>query len=180
MLLALPTPQSQGMDAPAMRMPAWIGGELEAAVGLAEHRRLGTSVWNIWGGALLHRLPALLPALLFVPMVLAPPLNHDVAAVLQFSQRWLAGEHLYSDLIDVNPPLIFVLNLIPRGLRRLLRWMGSRRCGCVCSLTAGSAGGSRCGCATVAREGPVERAFLDVLPALFLLTPDTILASASI
>lgn len=61
-------------------------------------------------------LPALLPALLFLPVVLAPPLNHDVAAVLDFSQRWLGGEHLYSDLIDVNPPLIFVLNLIPAGL----------------------------------------------------------------
>ena len=37
-----------------------------------------------------------------------PPLNHDAAALLHFSQRWLAGERLYVDLIDVNPPLIFV------------------------------------------------------------------------
>lgn len=59
---------------------------------------------------------ALAPALLFLPAVLAPPVNHDVAAILSFSQRWLGGERLYTDLIDVNPPLIFVLNLIPAGL----------------------------------------------------------------
>src|SRR5580658_4592809 len=64
----------------------------------------------------LRMLPALLPVLLFVPFVLAPPINHDVAAVLSFSERWLAGEHLYSDLIDVNPPLIYVLNLLPAAI----------------------------------------------------------------
>ena len=67
----------------------------------------------------LRAWPALLPVAFFVPCVLAPPLNHDVAAVLAFSQRWLAGERLYVDLIDVNPPLIFVLNLLPAGLARL-------------------------------------------------------------
>lgn len=45
-----------------------------------------------------------------------PPLNHDVAAVLNFAQRMMAGERLYTDLIDVNPPLIFVLNLIPAAI----------------------------------------------------------------
>ena len=39
----------------------------------------------------------LLPALLFLPMVLSPPMNHDVAAVLAFTQRWLGGEKLYSE-----------------------------------------------------------------------------------
>ncbi|UPG71174.1 hypothetical protein MVG78_11215 [Roseomonas gilardii subsp. gilardii] len=57
-----------------------------------------------------------LPALLFLLMVLSPPLNHDVAAVLNFSERWFAGERLYIDLIDVNPPLIFSLNLIPAAI----------------------------------------------------------------
>jgi hypothetical protein len=56
-------------------------------------------------------LPALLPALLFLALVVSPPLNQDVAAVLSFSQRMLAGERLYVDLIDVNPPLVFLLNL---------------------------------------------------------------------
>lgn len=48
-----------------------------------------------------------------------PPLNHDAAALLHFSQRWLGGERLYVDLIDVNPPLVFVLNLVPAIIARL-------------------------------------------------------------
>jgi hypothetical protein len=50
---------------------------------------------------------------------LFPPLNHDVGAVLQWSGRMLAGERLYVDINDVNPPLIYWLNLIPAGLARL-------------------------------------------------------------
>src|SRR5581483_2686228 len=49
---------------------------------------------------------------------LFPPLNHDVGAVLQWSGRMLAGERLYVDINDVNPPLIYWLNLIPAGLAR--------------------------------------------------------------
>jgi hypothetical protein len=56
-------------------------------------------------------VPAALPALFFLGVVLAPPLNQDVAAVLSFAQRMAAGEALYAHLIDVNPPLIFLLNL---------------------------------------------------------------------
>lgn len=61
-----------------------------------------------------------LPAGLWLAVVLAPPLNHDVAAVLEFSRRWLAGEALYRELLDVNPPLIFVLNLLPAALGHLI------------------------------------------------------------
>jgi len=67
-------------------------------------------------GARLLRWLALLPAALFLAAILAPPLNHDVAAILTFSERWLGGERLYQDLIDVNPPLIFVLNLLPAAI----------------------------------------------------------------
>ena len=113
-------------------------------------------------------LPALLPALLFLPIVLAPPLNHDVAAVLQFSQRWLARRAPLFDLIDVNPPLIFVLNLIPAGIAAVTPLDG------VPALQLCLFGyGGFCWWLAMrvrdrAREGPVERAFLDVLPALFL------------
>jgi hypothetical protein len=58
-------------------------------------------------------LPAFLPALLFLVLVVSPPMNQDVAAVLSFAERMVAGEVLYADLIDVNPPLIFLLNLPP-------------------------------------------------------------------
>ena len=59
------------------------------------------------------RVATVLPALLLLATVLAPPLNHDVAAVLNFAERMLAGERLYADLIDVNPPLVFLLDLPP-------------------------------------------------------------------
>jgi hypothetical protein len=97
-----------------------------------------------------------------------PPLNHDVAAVPQFAQRWLAEEHLYSELIAASTPLIFVLNLIPACIAGSPGWIPSRRCGSVCSRMAGSAGGSLCGCAIGPQKDP-ERAFLDVLSALFVL-----------
>jgi len=64
----------------------------------------------------LLRLAALVPALAFLLTVIAPPLNHDAAAVLDFTQRWLGGERLYADLLDVNPPLIFLLNLLPAAI----------------------------------------------------------------
>ncbi len=119
--------------------------------------------------ALVRAWPALLPALLFLPVVLSPPLNHDVAAVLDFSQRWLAGERLYTDLIDVNPPLIFVLTCIPAWIAsvtpvgKVAALQGSVLVyGVACWALALRARDRR-------RKAPVKRAFLDVLPGLFLL-----------
>ncbi|MFC7477429.1 hypothetical protein ACFQS7_23920 [Dankookia sp. GCM10030260] len=66
--------------------------------------------------ARLVRFAAFLPAAAFLLAALFPPLNHDVAAVLNFAERMLAGERLYADLIDVNPPLVFVLNLLPAAI----------------------------------------------------------------
>ncbi|MCW5751851.1 MAG: hypothetical protein KIT81_11950 [Alphaproteobacteria bacterium] len=54
----------------------------------------------------------LLPALLALGYFL-PPINHDTAAILVISQRWIEGERLYVDLIDINPPMTFVLNAFP-------------------------------------------------------------------
>jgi hypothetical protein len=50
-----------------------------------------------------------------------PPLNHDVGALLQFAQRMLHGEHLYVDLIDINPPMIFLLDSLPVAIAESLR-----------------------------------------------------------
>jgi len=44
---------------------------------------------------------------------LLPPLDGDVAAILSFAVRMVDGDRLYVDLVDVNPPLIFWLNLAP-------------------------------------------------------------------
>jgi hypothetical protein len=53
-------------------------------------------------------------------LYLLPPLNGDVAAILYFADRMLSGDRLYVDLVDVNPPLIFWLNLAPAWLARAL------------------------------------------------------------
>ena len=115
------------------------------------------------------RLWAYLPALLFLPVVMSPPANHDAAAVLQFSQRWLAGEGLYTGLIDVNPPLIFILNLLPAAIAAqtpISAIVALRLCvlgyGLLCWRLAWLARDNHA-------EGGVERAFLDVVPPLFLL-----------
>lgn len=66
-----------------------------------------------------------LPILCFLvglPWLIAaffPPLNHDSAAVLTWAQRMVAGERLYVDLIDVNPPMIFWLNMPPAAASAL-------------------------------------------------------------
>ena len=49
------------------------------------------------------------------------PIDHDTGAILYFSDRWWAGERLYVDLIDVNPPLVFILGLVPVLIRQ---WTG--------------------------------------------------------
>ncbi len=82
-------------------------GAIEA---LGRGAAMGRARLLVWAAAV--------PALFYLAMVLMPPLNHDVAAVLDFSQRWLAGSRLYVDLIDVNPPLIFVLNLVPAAIAK--------------------------------------------------------------
>ena len=116
------------------------------------------AVWRAW--------PALLVPLLFLPMLLAPPVNHDVAAVLDFSERWLAGETLYVDLIDVNPPLIYVLNLLPAaiaestGLDAIVALQ-------ICLIVLGFAlWRLALAVRDRASEAPVERALLDVMPGL--------------
>jgi len=43
------------------------------------------------------------------------PLNHDVAWLLEATQRWVAGAELYRDIIEINPPLIFVENILLSG-----------------------------------------------------------------
>jgi hypothetical protein len=58
-------------------------------------------------------------ALVWAAVNLLPPINFDEALILTISERWLGGERLYVDLIDVNPPLIFVLNLVPAAIERV-------------------------------------------------------------
>ena len=134
---------------------------------MSTHARGSAAPATRWQ-ALRRMAPALAPPLLFLPILFAPPINHDVAAVLSFSQRWLAGEHLYVDLIDVNPPLIYVLNLIPAALARATGIDGVPALQ-LCLVALGFwlwylALRVR----DRDREGPVERVLLDVLPGLMV------------
>jgi dolichyl-phosphate-mannose-protein mannosyltransferase len=134
------------------------------------HREsIGQSGIAAAGLGLGRKLIAYLPALLFLPVVLAPPLNHDVAAILDFSQRWIAGEALYSRLLDANPPLIFVLNLLPASLSKYTG-LDAVIAVQLCILLYGTVVWwltmrlRRRG-----EEGPIERRFLDVAPFLVLV-----------
>lgn len=46
---------------------------------------------------------------LFALFKLSTPLQHDVAWLLDAGGRWAAGERLYVDIEDLNPPLVFYL-----------------------------------------------------------------------
>jgi hypothetical protein len=66
---------------------------------------------------LLFDLMVAIPAVWLVGY-LWPPINHDVGAVLNVAQRWLEGDRLYVDIIDVNMPMVFMLYAIPELLHR--------------------------------------------------------------
>lgn len=90
-------------------------------------------------GSAIGRRALLAGLALFGLAALWPPLNHDAAAVLGFAQRMLAGEALYATLIDVNPPLIFLVSLIPAWAARATGASAPvLMCGFVLVLAAGS------------------------------------------
>ncbi|MGH7630929.1 MAG: hypothetical protein ACREOF_16405 [Gemmatimonadales bacterium] len=52
--------------------------------------------------------------------ILLTPLNHDVGLFLYDARRVLAGDRLYVDLIEINPPLIVWLSMPIVGLEQLI------------------------------------------------------------
>ncbi len=112
---------------------------------------------------------AYLPAVLLLAAVLAPPLNHDVAATLDLTQRWIGGEALYSRLLEPNPPSIFLLTLLPAYIGKYTS-LDAVLALQLCILFFGvvvwwlSAHLHR-----HSEEGPIERHFLYVAPALVLV-----------
>lgn len=44
--------------------------------------------------------------------VLQFPLNHDVAWLMEATRRWVGGGQLYVDIVEINPPLIFIETVI--------------------------------------------------------------------
>ena len=65
---------------------------------------------------------AMLAVTLAVVMVVATrsPQKDDVAWLLYVARKWLGGQRLYIDLVEVNPPLIIWLYAIPAKLAMLL------------------------------------------------------------
>jgi hypothetical protein len=117
------------------------------------------------------RALAFLPACFWLVMTLLPPMNHDVAAVLDFSRRWFAGDRLYVDLVDVNPPLIFMLNLVPAAIAAATP-LGVRQALMLCLLVLAWALWRASVALRQGRaEGPVEAATLGAaIPALLLMS----------
>jgi hypothetical protein len=112
---------------------------------------------------------AYLPAALLLPVVLAPPLNHDVAGILDFTQRWIRGEALYTRLLDPNPPLIFVFNRLPAylGTRTGLDSIAALQ---ACILLLGApVWWLALRMRQRGDEGLIERSFLDAAPVFVLL-----------
>lgn len=81
--------------------------------------RRPASLLQTHGPALLQAAMLAVPAL-WALGYLFPPINHDAALILDAAKRWLDGSRLYVDVIDVNPPLIFVLSLLPEVLARVV------------------------------------------------------------
>ncbi|MFC3126764.1 hypothetical protein ACFOD4_16995 [Pseudoroseomonas globiformis] len=116
--------------------------------------------------ALALRILALLPALGFLLVVLSPPLNHDVAAVLDFAARMLRGEPLYAELVDVNPPLVFLLNLPAAWLAAMTPLSDIQA---LLGLLLLFCAGTLWLCLRLAQRGAAERAVLMALLPLLML-----------
>jgi hypothetical protein len=49
-------------------------------------------------------------------IMLRSPLKDDIAWLLYVARRWMAGQELYIDVVEVNPPLIVWISAIPMAL----------------------------------------------------------------
>ena len=74
-------------------------------------------------------LPLFVLPVLWLAGYFFPPINHDVAAILDVSARWVHGERLYVEIIDENLPLTFVVANEYAPLRIRARMVASMACG---------------------------------------------------
>ncbi len=77
------------------------------------------AIGKVVGAVSLLLLLATLGTVLFA--ALRTPLKDDVAWLLYIAGRWLGGQQLYVDLIEVNPPLIVWISALPEWLAE---WSG--------------------------------------------------------
>ena len=55
-----------------------------------------------------HILPTL-AILLALQLSISMPINHDIGWLFHATQQWLNGHELYTSIIEINPPMIFLL-----------------------------------------------------------------------
>jgi hypothetical protein len=67
-------------------------------------------------GSVIAMLVLLLVLALVMTTTIRSPQKDDVAWLLYVARKWLAGQRLYEDLVEVNPPLIVWLYAIPAKL----------------------------------------------------------------
>ncbi len=100
------------------------------------------------------------------------PLKDDVAWLLYVARKWLSGQRLYEDLVEVNPPLIIWLYAIPAWIAGQVglapKWIASPF---FASLMLGSAWW--CACLLQGRAQIFERRLpvFSVIATLLLLLP---------
>lgn len=63
-------------------------------------------------------LTVVLSLVLFI--ALRSPLKDDIAWLLYVARRWMTGRELYVDVVEVNPPLIIWISVIPLEIARWL------------------------------------------------------------
>ncbi len=73
-----------------------------------------------WRRDTIAMLLLLIVAAVVLATAIRSPLKDDVAWLLYVSRRWLEGQRLYEDLVEVNPPLIIWIYAIPAWIAAAL------------------------------------------------------------
>ena len=103
------------MSASALLPPDRPSNPLAEPAERTEHPRLPRSL----GPIALVVLIGVLVVVMFT--ALRSPLKDDIAWLLYVARRWMAGRELYVDVVEVNPPLIVWISVLPMELSR---WFG--------------------------------------------------------
>lgn len=82
--------------------------------------RAGATPWPL-SVVSVSLLLAVLGVVLFI--TLRTPLKDDIAWLLYVARRWMGGQELYVDLLEVNPPLIIWISAIPL---EIANWLNVR------------------------------------------------------
>ncbi len=83
-----------------------------AALGLLRTHTL-TRVLRARGGSVVALIVLLAVLALVLTTAIRSPQKDDVAWLLYVARKWLAGQRLYEDLVEVNPPLIVWIYALP-------------------------------------------------------------------